>query len=470
MTNSHYQLALLLALGVSGCNFSEALEQCRQGGRCPDDPVELLPGPGHVSPTASVIRYVSGDLQSGVVGAALPRPLVVQVTDSNGNPVINHAVWWTSDGGTVPANSSTDDAGHSSVTATLGPAAGTITFQAIAAGLSGSPVLFTATGTSGPDAGPDGGPDGGPDAGPAAGLARVSGDGQQAAYDSTLPQPLVVQVTDVFGTPASGVTVTWAALGGGRVSSVSTTTDALGQASITATLGPSPGRYTFEASVDGLAGSPVSFSGVATAGAPSAIEPVSGDGQVGAVGASLSRPLVVKVTDSKGYAVTDFTVRWTSVGGAVPMDSSTDDAGHSSVTATLGPAPGIVTFQATAGGLIGSPVVFTAAALAGPAAKLVYVAGNPSDACLSPFPLLVVKVTDAYGNPVAGQTVQWTRPNGTRRSTSTDNDGLASFTPEMALASYTVQASAPGEGGTALAGSPVTFTVTCGGLVLDGGW
>jgi len=541
VTNPRYQLALLLALGVSGCNFSEALERCRQGGRCPDDPVELVPGPAHaisgfvsgavqlgvslrlegpgkevprvtttdslghyvfegladgvfsitpsaegfaftpprrddvtvdhadvggqdftaarttpgtVSPTASVIRYVSGDLQSGVVGAALSRPLVVKVADSNGDPVINHAVWWTSDGGTVPAKSSTDDAGHASVIATLGPAVGTITFQATAAGLSGAPVLFTATGTSGP----------------AAGLARVSGDGQQATYDSTLPQPLVVQVTDASGAPASGVAVTWAALGGGRFSSVSMTTDELGQASATATLGPSPGRYTFEASVDGLAGSPVSFSGFATAGAPSAIEPESGDGQVGAVGASLSRPLVVKVTDSKGYAVTSFAVQWTSDGGAVPMDSSTDDAGHSSVTATLGPAPGTITFQATAGGLSGSPVVFTAAALAGPAAKLVYVAGNPSDACLSPFPLLVVKVTDTYGNPVAGQTVQWTRPNGTQRSTSTGDDGLASFKPDMALSPYTVQASAPAGGGTALAGSPVTFTVMCGVLSLDGGW
>ncbi len=73
-------------------------------------------------------------------------------------------------------------------------------------------------------------------------ITKVSGDNQNGAAGTTLPNTLVVQVKNSAGNPQSGVTVNFAVTsGGGSVSPASAVTNASGQASTTLTLGSIPG-------------------------------------------------------------------------------------------------------------------------------------------------------------------------------------------------------------------------------------
>src|SRR5690348_9491604 len=69
-------------------------------------------------PVASAVQAVSGNAQFAVVSTPAANPLVVLVTDNNGNPFPNAKVVWvvTSGGGTVSDSTSTSDAsGHASI-------------------------------------------------------------------------------------------------------------------------------------------------------------------------------------------------------------------------------------------------------------------------------------------------------------------------------------------------------------------
>src|SRR5690606_12592678 len=93
----------------------------------------------------------------------------------------------------------------------------------------------------------------------ASGIRAVSGGGQSGRAGTTLPDRLVVEVSDAFGNPKSDVAIAWTVTGGGGVSAANTTTGPDGQASVERTLGTSAGPQTTRASSAGLAGSPVTF-------------------------------------------------------------------------------------------------------------------------------------------------------------------------------------------------------------------
>jgi hypothetical protein len=99
----------------------------------------------------------------------------------------------------------------------------------------------------------------------------------------------------------------------------------------------------------------------------SAIALVSGDHQTGAVRQALTQPLVVRVSDKNDAGVAGIAVSWaiTAGGGSVTAASvMTDDQGQAAVTWMLGPSAGANndSAQASAPGLTGSPVRFTATA------------------------------------------------------------------------------------------------------------
>lgn len=109
-------------------------------------------GPAHGS--AARIAKRAGDGQTATVGTAVSTPPSVMITDAAGRPVPLTAVTFsvTAGGGTVVPTApvpSTSSGVASATTWTLGPATGANTLTATAAGLAGSPVTFTATGTSG---------------------------------------------------------------------------------------------------------------------------------------------------------------------------------------------------------------------------------------------------------------------------------------------------------------------------------
>ncbi|MGZ8392809.1 MAG: hypothetical protein ACXWWK_08230, partial [Gemmatimonadales bacterium] len=113
---------------------------------CSDD--RAAPQP--VVPTS--IAASGGTGQTAQTGSTLPTPLTVLVTDATDTPVPDVIVAWSvvDGGGGVSATSLTNSAGLASATFTLGPVVGQQRAQAQVAGLSGSPVVFTATATQEP--------------------------------------------------------------------------------------------------------------------------------------------------------------------------------------------------------------------------------------------------------------------------------------------------------------------------------
>jgi hypothetical protein len=87
----------------------------------------------------------AGNNQNGPAGVALPSPLQVQLTGSDGLPFIGATVQWAvvTGGATVsPTTSTTDDTGVASTTLTLGSTLGTVVVTATVSGI--TPVSFNA--------------------------------------------------------------------------------------------------------------------------------------------------------------------------------------------------------------------------------------------------------------------------------------------------------------------------------------
>ncbi len=110
-------------------------------------------------------------------------------------------------------------------------------------------------------------------------LEIISGDGQQGAPGTVLPQPLVVEVRDQYGDPLPDAHVTFTITTGegqlsGQFNVEHTITDANGRATATLTLGPRLGPKTVVATVGNL--KPVTFTATVIANAD-----FNGDGTVG---------------------------------------------------------------------------------------------------------------------------------------------------------------------------------------------
>lgn len=412
----------------------------------------LLPPQG----APAVITVVEGGGQSGRVGEALTEPVVFEVLDGADRPVPEATVVIDLAGATVePDTVTTDEVGRASVQITLGSTVGES--NGAARVIQPEPpaavqTVFTVTAV----------------ASSANGLAAVSGDNQSAPVSSELAEPLVVEVTDAFGNPIEGVTISWAAVGGGSVSQPSTTTDALGLTSVTRTLGPTSGIQTTLASSEGLAGSPLTFTHTATAGTASGVQIVSGNEQLGAPGEALPEPLVVSVVDAGGNPVVGAAVTWVVTGGGGTLDPSTgptDASGQASTTWTLGPTAGANTAQAIVSGV--GEAAFTATGTAGTPSRVRIVSGNNQSgnagaALASP---LVVQVLDDADKPVSEATVAWSVQAGggsvAPTSSQTDANGNAStsWTLGPGTGAQRVQAAVSGAGSvqfaaTATAGAP----------------
>ena len=102
--------------------------------------------------SASSILQFAGDNQTGPIGTTLAIVPTVLVTDAGGNPIPGIQVSFAVSGGggsTSAPSGTTGGDGQVGVAWTLGPTAGTQTLSATATGLTGSPVLFSATATPG---------------------------------------------------------------------------------------------------------------------------------------------------------------------------------------------------------------------------------------------------------------------------------------------------------------------------------
>lgn len=305
----------------------------------------VLPADGE----PAAIEVVQGNGQSGRVGVALANPVVGRVTDAQGRPLADAPVAFafTEDGtgatgATVAPDTATTDAdGRASFQVVVGTRVGGAGAELRVSAGGGQPTLaapvaFTAVSADANE------------------LVLVGGDGQSAPAGAVLSGPLVVQVTDAFGNPIPGVPIAWTPDGGGSVSQETTPTGEDGLASVVRTLGSSTGIQHTSASAPGLAGSPVTFTHTARAGAATILESVSGDGQSALVGTSLPEPLVVRARDGGGNPVPGLAVAWLAGNGGgslAPATSTTDADGLASTQWTLGSAAGANTATAVVSGV-----------------------------------------------------------------------------------------------------------------------
>jgi hypothetical protein len=341
-------------------------------------------------PATARIVSVAGPGATATVGTTLSDSLAVRVELAGGEAVSGVTVTWTVSGGggnVAPASSTTQSDGIARGRFTLGTAAGPHTVIASVPNL--TPATIAVTGT--PDE-------------PAA-VTKTGGDGQTGIAAEPLAQPVAVRVTDQYGNAVPNVSVTWSA-STGTVAPGGTVTDANGQATAAWTLGQTSGVQTLSASVSGLP--PAQFGAVARAGPVASIAVIAGDGQSATAGGALPSPVEVQATDRFGNLVGDASITYAASDGGsfAPASVTTNASGRAASRWTLGPSAGTQTATISSGGVVATA---TATATTGTATLLSIVSGNAQagiagDALINP---LVVRVTDANANPVAGIAVGW---------------------------------------------------------------
>ena len=353
---------------------------------------------------AAVITANTGNNQSATAGAVVVNPPSVKITDANNNPIAGFVVTFApaAGSGTVTAGTATSNAlGIATVGSwRLGSTPGPQSLTATAAGLTGSPITFSATAI----------------APVPATLTPFAGNNQTASRGRAVATPPSVRITDPAGIPVPGFTVTFAVvLGGGTVTGGSAITNENGLATVGSwTLGPGIGENSLTATAGTLSGSPFTFNATSVA-VPTAIAANAGDNQTATAGSAVSVLPSVKITDIDGAGVAGIPVTFTASGVAGPASIITAFAGNNQTAITAGE--------------VGTP---------------------PS-----------VRITDANNNPVAGATVTFTPGGGgsvTGGTATSNGNGIAavgSWRLGSTPGPQTLTAASAG-----LSGSPVTFNAT----------
>ena|SRR5687768_13673536 len=276
-------------------------------------------------------------------------------------------------------------------------------------------------------------------------IVPLKGNEQVGTVGLPVPDSITVRVLDATNRPVQGQQVVFTVMaGGGSVTPGTAVTNADGVAQALWTLGVTAGTQRVEAKAMG-GGAPddlaVVFTATAGASRASNIAKVSGDAQSDIAGSTLNDSLVVRTTDADGNPVGGVTVTWSVSGGGTTSAATTVTGadGRTGVRRTLGPVAGTQNTTATAAGLAGSPVTFTATARVGTAGRLVIVQ-QPSTNVGSgvQFPQQpLVQIQDVNGNnvPAVGRAVTAEIVSGPVGATligsatvATNAAGLATFT------------------------------------------
>ncbi len=425
-------------------------------------------------PNAPVtIAEFSGNNQTGPAGQVLSNPLVVLASDDFGNPTPNVSVLYelVEGDGRIIENQPvlTDEDGKAAVDLELGKSETNNRVLAHADGLNGSPVEFLATASSGIPTQ----------------IEHVSGSNQDGEVGSTLPELLVVKISDEQNNPIENFPVVFKIVSnlGGALSADTVLTNSEGKAQVSFTFGDNIGNYTIHAIALGLLDSPIVFSVSATHGPAFQLRKVTGDSIAGISNFPLVEPFVAEVSDEFGNPVKNISVLFKVVsgggifsGGLTQLFVTTDSLGRAGVILTLGSDMSEFAYrvQASSDGLQGSPVEFVATAVSPTAYKITLVDGDslvglinkPLDA---PFR---VRVTNPINEPIKNHPVTFKVIAGgglfvdtvdLNQTTPTNEDGIASATLKIGSlvgeGSNLVHATGL-RGSLPLVGSPVVFTAS----------
>jgi hypothetical protein len=371
-------------------------------------PVEVTPVPGSIT-------VLGGDGQRGAAGRPLPVPLTAQIVSRSGRPLPGIVATFRADGADTSAVAvvdTSDSRGIVQATWRLGETPGRQQLAVSVEGVSLAPSVAA-------------------EADPLPANTKVEiviGEAAAQAGD-TLPQPVIVRVTDSLGRALADLPVAWSALDGGGLTAPAARTDSLGEARATWKLGPKAGRQRARVQV-GNARTMPSHIAVATAapGRAATVRLVSGDRQLGSVSRALEQPVVLRALDRHGNPVARAALRLRAAAGRLADTAVvTDASGRAKVTWTLGKAAGLQRLSIRLEGDT-AEVEVTALARPGKPARLAFVGAPEGAAAGKPLPRpLVVEVTDVHGNPLAGQTVVFKATSGsvTPARGLTESDGRA---------------------------------------------
>ena len=340
----------------------------------------------------AALTVLSGAEQTGTVGATLPAPVVVRVTDAWGRPVPGVMVTFAAADGAgefSPGSEPSDEAGNAAARWTLGASSGPADGFARAGDLV---VPFSAIALPGP----------------AVRLEIAAGDGQTAAAGSAVPVSPAVVARDVGGNPVPGLEVRFSVIGGGGIADPArVTTDSAGRAALAAwVLGETAGTNTLQAAFGAEPATAVELEAMGTAGpvdptrstvsaAPTSVR--SGETVTVRVLArdAFDNPIAgaVVALSSSGSGNTIVQPPVTNANGATTGSLTADGAGARVVSAEVNGVllAGTTTVDVTAPQTVASVTVVPGA--------LALAAGQSAT--------LTAAVRDAEGAAVEGATVEW---------------------------------------------------------------
>lgn len=247
-----------------------------------------------------------------------------------------------------------------------------------------------------------------PSAGEPSQIEIVGGNDQTGTVGQPLGDSLVVEVSDPAGRPVPGVEVVFLAPAGAELSPNDTVmTGSDGRAKVSYTLATVSGEQTIEARAKPVvptASLTTTFTQTAEPEVATGLVMAGGDGQTGELQAVLEDSLAVKAVDRFGNGVSGIEVTWEPADGAVsPETVVTGSDGRAATERTLGGRPGSSPTEASAAALEGSPVEFTATAIAPPSPQII-VTTQPSANASAGVPFTrqpVLQLQDAVGAPLA---------------------------------------------------------------------
>ncbi len=430
--------------------------------------------PGEGIPVS--INLISGNAQSDTVARVLAQPLVVQVLDEKGLPVVKYPVPFEiiRNNGSLSQNGlsvidSTDTFGKAGVKWTLGDTAGVNNnIVRVQVPLNGSPLYFTASGM--PDRPKF--------------LQIVSGDNQVGYAGEEMPHSLKVKITDIYGNGLPGLAVRFSVITGNGSfagqTAPSVVSDTAGIASVIYTAGRSQGLNQIKAEANASLGiSPAIFASLM-------IQPprankltiLSGVGQEGIVLTDLANTFKVRLTNPFGEIVSGVAIRFKVLAGGGKFSGQdslqivTNPAGEAEARLTLGTLAGtdLQRIRISVPGYPIIPLELTATAVAGLAESIEpYSDVTFSEPAEMTLPLSVV-IKDAYGNPKSGQKVAFsiTKGNGAFSSGGTfaevisNGSGLAIVQYRMGtnsnIENIIAVSSAKPNSAQQLTGSPILFS------------
>ena len=274
-------------------------------------------------------------------------------------------------------------------------------------------------------------------------IVTTSGSDQSAIVDRNFTNNLVATVTDQFGNPVQGSTVSFTLPGEGLAGGIldasnSYQTDVDGKVSIAIKANTKAGAFTTTGNVSGVS-TGADFNLTSIADVANSIVTTSGSNQTAIVDQNFTNNLIATVTDQFGNPVKDsivtFSLPGTGASGVFVQDTATTDVnGIATIAVKANTKAGTFTTTGTIAN-IAAGADFNLINTADVANSIVTTSGSGQSTIVGRNFTndLVATVTDQFGNPVKDSTVTFSLP-GTgasgvfvQNTATTDVNGVATI-------------------------------------------